>query len=197
MIPWAELPTKSVLGLIPAFYAEGPRYNLWSVITRTLDPQSLADFSDAFERFMKGYPLTNGSALIIETFPIQGVAALPDNCSAFPHRNHFHNQIELVHRKVYEWLDDRRCARLCPWMARSGRWTRRFQLWRASRLPGLRSRWRTSPCRPFADIKSGATNFWPIWRRAMIPAVSSTGTTRCDKRTRKVVIEEIFRQHGQ
>ena len=110
MIPWAELPTKSALGLISASCAEGPRYNIWSVITRTLDPQIFAEFTDAFEQFMQDHPPTNGSLLMVETFPVQGVEALPDDYSAFPHRNNFHNQIEFIGRytddSVADALDD-------------------------------------------------------------------------------------------
>ena len=95
-IPWAELPTKSVLGLIPKACAEGPRYNLYSVITRTLDTQVFVQFSDAFEKFLQDYPLANGSALQVETFPVQGVEALPDDYSAFPHRKQFRNQVEGI-----------------------------------------------------------------------------------------------------
>ena len=95
-IPWAELPTKSVLGLIPKSCAEGPRYNLYSAITRTLDPQVFVQFSDAFEQFLQDNPLANDSALQVETFPVQGVEALPDDYSAFPHRNHFRNQVEGI-----------------------------------------------------------------------------------------------------
>lgn len=96
MLSWAELPTKTVLGLIPKSCAEGPRYNLYSLITRTLDPQSFVKFSDALEQFLQEYPLANGSAVMIETFPVQGVEALPDDYSAFPHRKTFHNQIESI-----------------------------------------------------------------------------------------------------
>ncbi|RYP25004.1 hypothetical protein DL765_000232 [Monosporascus sp. GIB2] len=96
MIPWAELPTRSVLGLIPASCVTGPRYNLRSVIARTLDPQSFVEFSYAFEKFMQDYPQANGSAMMIETFPVQGIEALPDHYSAFPHRNRFRNMIESI-----------------------------------------------------------------------------------------------------
>ncbi|MCJ1269497.1 hypothetical protein MMC22_009389 [Lobaria immixta] len=96
MIPWAELPEKTVLGLIPKSCAEGPRYDLYSVITKTLDRQSFVEFGDAFEKFLQDYPLANGSALMIETFPVQGVEALPDDYSAFPHRKYFRNQVESI-----------------------------------------------------------------------------------------------------
>ena len=95
-IPWSELPTKSVLGLVPKSCAEGPRYNLDSVITRNLDTQVFVQFSDAFEKFLQAYPLANGSALQVETFPVQGVEALPEDYSAFPHRKQFRNQVEGI-----------------------------------------------------------------------------------------------------
>ena len=96
MLSWAELPTKTVLGLIPKSCAEGPRYNLYSLITRTLDTHTFVNFSDAFEHFLQENPLANGSAVMLETFPVQGVEALPDDYSAFPHRKNFHNQIETI-----------------------------------------------------------------------------------------------------
>lgn len=106
MIPWAELPTKSVLGLIPASCADGPRYNLYSLIARTLDPRSFVEFADAFQQFLQDYPLANGSALQIETFPVQGLEALPDDYSAFPHRSKFRNQIESIGRYTDDSVAD-------------------------------------------------------------------------------------------
>ncbi|KAK9414375.1 putative FAD-binding PCMH-type domain-containing protein [Seiridium unicorne] len=96
MLTWAELPTKSVLGLIPASCASGPRYDLYSAITRVLDPSTFVEFADDFERFLQDNPLASNSAIMIETFPVQGVEALPDDYSAFPHRKNFQNQIESI-----------------------------------------------------------------------------------------------------
>ena len=106
MLTWAELPTKSVLGLIPASCADGPRYNLYSLISRTLDAPTFVKFGDAFEQFMQDYPLANGSALQIETFAVQGVMALPDDYSAFPHRHNFRNQVESVARYTDDSVAD-------------------------------------------------------------------------------------------
>ncbi|RYO86222.1 hypothetical protein DL762_004841 [Monosporascus cannonballus] len=85
-----------VLGFIPASCATGPRYNLYSAITRTLDPDSFVEFSYAFEKFMQNYPQANGSTMMVETFPVQGIEAFPDHYSAFPHRNHFRNMIKSI-----------------------------------------------------------------------------------------------------
>lgn len=95
-LSFSELPTKTVLGLIPGACAEGPRYNLYSAITRTLDPQTFVDFGNTFEKFMQDHPLANNSALQVETFPVQGVEALPEDYSAFPHRKAFRNQVESI-----------------------------------------------------------------------------------------------------
>lgn len=95
-ISFAELPTKSVLGLIPGACAEGPRYNLYSAITRNLDPRTFVEFANSFEKFMQDHPLANNSALQVETFAVQGVEALPDDYSAFPHRKAFRNQVESI-----------------------------------------------------------------------------------------------------
>ena len=94
--PWSALPTKSVLGLIPKSCTDGPRYNLYSLISKTLDRDTFVEFGNEFEKFLQDYPLANGSALQIETFATQGVDALPDDYSAFPHRNYFNNQVESV-----------------------------------------------------------------------------------------------------
>ncbi|EPS34783.1 hypothetical protein PDE_09747 [Penicillium oxalicum 114-2] len=93
MLKWEELPTKSVLGLIPYSCASGPRYNLYA---RTLDPPTWVKFGNEFEKFLQKYPAANGSAMMIETFPVQGIEALPDTYSAFPHRKYFHNIIEVI-----------------------------------------------------------------------------------------------------
>lgn len=96
MLSFAELPTKTVLGLIPGACAEGPRYNLYSAITRNLEPKTFVNFANEFEKFMQDNPLANNSALQIESFPTQGVEALPEDYSAFPHRKAFRNQIESI-----------------------------------------------------------------------------------------------------
>ncbi|ETS86542.1 hypothetical protein PFICI_00370 [Pestalotiopsis fici W106-1] len=96
MLTWAELPTQSVMGLIPASCANGPRYDLYSAITKVLDPATFVEFADDFEKFMQENPLAANSALMIETFPVQGVEALPEDYSAFPHRKNFQNQIESI-----------------------------------------------------------------------------------------------------
>ncbi|KAL9095872.1 MAG: hypothetical protein Q9165_001869 [Trypethelium subeluteriae] len=96
MLAWADLNEKAVFGLVPATCAEGLRYDLYSVISKTLEPQSWVDFTDAFETFVQQYPLVNGSAMMIETFAVEGVQAHPDNFTAFPHRQTFRNQIEGI-----------------------------------------------------------------------------------------------------
>lgn len=96
MLPFKDLPTKTVLGLIPISCAQGPRYNLYSLISRNLNKEKFVKFSEEFENFLQANPLANGSALMVETFPVQGVEALPDDYSAFPHRKTFHNQIESI-----------------------------------------------------------------------------------------------------
>ncbi|CAG8198446.1 unnamed protein product [Penicillium salamii] len=110
MLKWEELPTQTVLGLIPFSCTSGPRYDLYSVTARTLPPSTWAEFGKEFEDFMQQYPAANGSSMMIETFPIQGVEALSDEYSAFPHRKYFHNIIEVIGAytddSVAEPLDD-------------------------------------------------------------------------------------------
>ncbi|KAK2037944.1 FAD-binding domain-containing protein [Colletotrichum somersetense] len=96
MLGWEELPTKTVHGLIPQSCATGPRYNLRSLSTKALHPATWVTFTDAFETFLVENPLAAGSAMMIETFPVQGVRALADDYSAFPHRDHFENVIESI-----------------------------------------------------------------------------------------------------
>ncbi|KAJ6180060.1 hypothetical protein N7519_010521 [Penicillium mononematosum] len=96
MLKWEELPTKTVLGLIPYSCASGPRYDLYSVNARTLHPPTWVDFGNEFEKFMQQHPAANGSSMMIETFPVQGIKALRDDYSAFPHRKYFDNVIEVI-----------------------------------------------------------------------------------------------------
>lgn len=96
MLGWEELPTKTVHGLIPQSCATGPRYNLRALNTKVLNPTTWVNFTDAFETFLVANPLAAGSAMMIETFPVQGVKALSDDYSAFPHRDHFENVIESI-----------------------------------------------------------------------------------------------------
>ncbi|EXF79652.1 hypothetical protein CFIO01_12138 [Colletotrichum fioriniae PJ7] len=96
MLGWEELPTKTVHGLISQSCATGPRYNLRALNTKVLNPTTWVNFTDAFETFLVANPLAAGSAMMIETFPVQGVKALSDDYSAFPHRDHFENVIESI-----------------------------------------------------------------------------------------------------
>ncbi|KAL9079845.1 MAG: hypothetical protein Q9157_001301 [Trypethelium eluteriae] len=96
MVAWADLPTKSVLGLLPGACAEGLRYDLYSLISKTLEPQSWVDFTNDLSTFLHDNPLANGSAMMIETFAVEGIQALPDNATAFPHRQTFRNHIEAI-----------------------------------------------------------------------------------------------------
>jgi len=95
-LTWQELPTKAVFGLITVACTEGPRYNLYSSITKTLDPATLVKFANDFETFLLSNPLVAGSALMIETFAVQAVEALPEDYSAFPHRKAFKNHVEAI-----------------------------------------------------------------------------------------------------
>ncbi|OQE93511.1 hypothetical protein PENNAL_c0005G03640 [Penicillium nalgiovense] len=95
MLKWEELPTK-VFSLIPYSCASGPRYDLYSVNARNLNPPTWVDFGNEFEESMQQHPAANGSSMMIETFPVQGIEALRNDYSAFPHRKYFHNIIEVI-----------------------------------------------------------------------------------------------------
>ena len=96
MLKWQQLPEKSVLGLIPLSCASGPRYDLYALNAKTLDPATWVEFGNEFESFMQKYSATNGSSVMIETFPVQGMQALGNDYSAFPHRDYFKNVIEII-----------------------------------------------------------------------------------------------------
>ncbi|KAJ5382152.1 hypothetical protein N7517_000063 [Penicillium concentricum] len=95
MLKWEELPTKTLFGYVPLFCTSGPRYNLYTTNVRTLDSPIWVEFSNESEKFMQQHPTVNAS-LIIETYPVQGIEALSEDYSAFPHRRYFHNVIEVI-----------------------------------------------------------------------------------------------------
>ncbi|KAH7134408.1 hypothetical protein EDB81DRAFT_903352 [Dactylonectria macrodidyma] len=93
MVPWTNLTSVALGGLIDRACVPGRRHNQHSVLTRTLDKKTLLDIYESYGAFVQDNPAARTSLIFIETFGQQGVQTLPDSYSAFPHRNAFHNAI--------------------------------------------------------------------------------------------------------
>jgi fumiquinazoline A oxidase len=93
MAPWEDLGEIALPGTMQFGCTPGRRANQYSVMTRVVDTETVVAVHDSFAEFVAENPLAAGSNFIVETFGVQGVDALPDDYSAFPHRGFFNNAV--------------------------------------------------------------------------------------------------------
>ncbi|KAI8172107.1 FAD binding domain containing protein [Colletotrichum sp. SAR 10_86] len=103
MVPWTNLTSVALAGIIEEGCATGSRANQYSILTKTLHQETFVDIYNSYTTFVKENPAANNSVVFIETFGQQGVEALDDNYSAFPHRKSFANAVVFSMR----YFDDR------------------------------------------------------------------------------------------
>ncbi|KAK1854563.1 hypothetical protein CCHR01_02839 [Colletotrichum chrysophilum] len=103
MVPWTNLTSVALAGIIEEGCATGSRANQYSILTKTLHQETFVDIYNSYTTFVKENPAANNSVVFIETIGQQGVDALYDNYSAFPHRKSFANAVVFSMR----YFDDR------------------------------------------------------------------------------------------
>ncbi|RYP91134.1 hypothetical protein DL770_002742 [Monosporascus sp. CRB-9-2] len=95
LIPWVDLPSQSAGGGVAANCQTGLRHNMYSLASRDLPTSTYREIYDSFSELIVAYPGLNRSIVLIETFGQEGVSALPNDYSAFPHRGEIHNLVVL------------------------------------------------------------------------------------------------------
>lgn len=117
MVSWSELFSAAVDGYVNVACTKGISYNMRSIITRTLDIPTFRAMTDSLAALIKAYPAAATSVIMVETFPTQGVAALPNNYSAFPHRHDFQSNTEFV-MNYADGTDDATADAVDAWSAK-------------------------------------------------------------------------------
>jgi hypothetical protein len=60
---------------------------MWGIGLKRYDIKILSGIADDFEAFMNKYPDLKSAAITLENFGMQGVAAVEDSATAYPHRD--------------------------------------------------------------------------------------------------------------
>ncbi|KFA68629.1 hypothetical protein S40285_08772 [Stachybotrys chlorohalonatus IBT 40285] len=92
-IHWTGLNDAALFGGIANGCTPGEPTNQRNIMTRDLHPEHFLELIDSLVEMVQANPTANGSAIMIETFPVQAVDAQPTDYTAFPHRNAFANAI--------------------------------------------------------------------------------------------------------
>ncbi|RYP54539.1 hypothetical protein DL768_000741 [Monosporascus sp. mg162] len=95
LIPWVDLTSQSAGGGVAVNCQTGLRHNMYSVDSRDLPTSTYREIYDSLSELIVAYPGLNRSIVLIETFSQDGVSALPNDYSAFPHRGEIHNLVVL------------------------------------------------------------------------------------------------------
>lgn len=106
MTTWANLADVALPGVVLAGCPKGNPHNQYSILTKDLAIEALAEAHDSLSAFAHQYPAANGSSIFIETFGQQALKTLPQDYSAFPHRNHFRNAIVFTTTYTDDTLAD-------------------------------------------------------------------------------------------
>ncbi|KAI1496064.1 hypothetical protein F5X99DRAFT_425229 [Biscogniauxia marginata] len=94
-VQWTDLATVALPGIVQSGCPTGRRANQYSVMTKTLPTETFRAAADSYTEFIQANPGANTSVIFIETFGQEALRALPDDYSAFPHRDAFDNAVVL------------------------------------------------------------------------------------------------------
>ncbi|CAP65902.1 uncharacterized protein PODANS_5_11050 [Podospora anserina S mat+] len=95
MYSWDELPIKGAGGITLIKCAKGQNHVMYGLGTKRLDAPSFVRLWSEFGDFIKANPAANSSTFLVETFAQQGIKKLPDDYSAFPHRDGVEHLVEF------------------------------------------------------------------------------------------------------
>ncbi|KAI4194593.1 MAG: hypothetical protein LQ350_007682 [Teloschistes chrysophthalmus] len=93
MTPWTNLANVALPSVVVGGCPTGNPHNQYSVLTKDLKTKEFRKAMDSYKSFVHKYPTANNSVIFIETFGQAGIAAFPDDFSAFPHRHQFNNAV--------------------------------------------------------------------------------------------------------
>ncbi|KAI1353360.1 hypothetical protein F5Y01DRAFT_312850 [Xylaria sp. FL0043] len=93
MVSWTNLTSVAFPDIVAGGRPFGSPHNQYSVLARNLPAPSLVEALDSLGDLVQQHPGLNESTIFIETFGQKALSELPDDYSAFPHRNTFRNAI--------------------------------------------------------------------------------------------------------
>lgn len=89
MVPYRDLLSSAFFGATPPS-TPCPRdslRNVYGLGVKTYDVPTLQSFFDRLTDLYETYPDVRGSVFFIEAFPMQAARAVPDEETAYPHRD--------------------------------------------------------------------------------------------------------------
>ncbi|GKZ23563.1 hypothetical protein AbraIFM66951_007557 [Aspergillus brasiliensis] len=95
MIPWVDLAYKSAGGAVAAKCTKGLSHNMHDSVTESVNKTVFHQLFDSYGSFIAAHPALVNSTVLLEIFGQQGIDALPQNYSAFPHRGRLNTLIAI------------------------------------------------------------------------------------------------------
>jgi FAD/FMN-containing dehydrogenase len=86
-IPWDQVPTQSFFASASSSCARGVNRNVYGAGTRNFDVPTFDAFFTRVGDFYQRFPGAAGTVFFIERFATQGVQAVPDDTTSYPHRD--------------------------------------------------------------------------------------------------------------
>lgn len=93
MTAWTNLANVALPSVVISGCPTGNQHNQYSIMTKDLKTADFRAALESYRTFVQAHPTANNSVIFIETFGQAGVRALPDDFSAFPHRQQFNNAV--------------------------------------------------------------------------------------------------------
>ena len=87
MIPWKDVTAQSLFNGDPLACTKGGLHNLYGMGLKTFDVATFKKFTADFTNFFYKFPGARNSFFFLEHFPTQAVLAVPDDATAYPHRD--------------------------------------------------------------------------------------------------------------
>jgi hypothetical protein len=85
MVPWTKVTSSSYFGLDTTACVPGQYVNAYTVGANKTDPATLTTFTNEMLNFANENPGVF-PAFTVHRFPTQAVLAIPDDATAYPHR---------------------------------------------------------------------------------------------------------------
>jgi hypothetical protein len=84
---WNVLVSSAVFGLDAIWCIDGGLHHMWTVGLSKWDVPTHINIFNQMMDFLDEYPVANSSSYWIEFFPTEAVLAVPDDETAYPHRD--------------------------------------------------------------------------------------------------------------
>lgn len=86
-VPWNTFLNAPFWGVLGMGCPKGLNANLYGLAVKTFDVDTYVSMFDNWNKFVQANPETQKSVFYIEAFPTQGIRAVADDATAYPHRD--------------------------------------------------------------------------------------------------------------